>query len=70
MECSPDSQIGLATTARVKEANPAFLFGTAPVYAVTAGSGEYGRLAFTIPTLVFTQSLQVGVRTGGDSASG
>ena len=66
MECSPDSQVGLATIRALKEAEPSFLYGTAPIYAVAAGSGEYGRLAFTIPTLAFTQSMQLGFRSGGD----
>ena len=65
VECPPSSQVGLATTRRA--GNPTFLFGTAPIYAVTpAGGDAYGRLAFTIPTLAFTQSLLVGVRAGGD----
>ena len=66
MECSPDSQVGLATVRARKVADPAFLYGTAPIYAVAAGSGEYGRLAFTIPTLAFTQSMQLGFRSGED----
>ncbi len=66
MECSPDSQVGLATVRARREANPSFLYGTAPIYAVAAGSGEYGRLAFTIPTLAFTQSMQLGFRSGED----
>ena len=66
-ECPPDSQVGLATTRALHEADPDFLFGTAPIYAVAAtGSGGYGRLAFTIPTLDFTQSVIAAVRTGGD----
>ncbi len=65
VECPPSSQVGLATTRRA--GFPSFLFGTAPIYAVTpAGGDAYGRLAFTIPTLAFTQSLLVGVRAGGD----
>ena len=66
MECSPDSQVGLATVRARKVADPSFLYGTAPIYAVAAGGGEYGRLAFTIPTLAFTQSMQLGFRSGGD----
>ena len=66
MECSPDSQVGLATVRARKVADPTFLYGTAPIYAVAPGSGEYGRLAFTIPTLAFTQSMQLGFRSGGD----
>jgi hypothetical protein len=65
-ECSPSSQVGLATTRALFETNPLFLYGTAPIYSVATGSGEYGRLAFTIPTLGFTQSMQVGVRSGTD----
>jgi hypothetical protein len=67
-ECAPDSQVGLATTRAFHEPrDPDFLFGTAPVYAVApAGSGGYGRLAFTIPTLDFTQSLIATIRTGSD----
>jgi hypothetical protein len=65
-ECSPDSQVGLATVRARKEANSSFLYGTAPIYAVAAGSGEYGRIAFTIPTLAFTQSIQLGFRSGED----
>ena len=66
-ECPPDSQVGLATTRALNEGDPDFLFGTAPLYAVAAtGSGGYGRLAFTIPTLDFTQSMVAVVRTGGD----
>ena len=66
MECSPDSQVGLATVRARKVADPTFLYGTAPIYAVAQGSGEYGRLAFTIPTLAFTQSMQLGFRNGED----
>ncbi len=66
-ECPPDSQVGLATTHASHEVDPDFLFGTAPIYAVAAtGSGGYGRLAFTIPTLDFTQSVIGAVRTGSD----
>ena len=66
-ECPPDSQVGLATTRAFHEGDAAFLFGTAPLYAVSpAGSGGYGRLAFTIPTLDFTQSLIAAIRTGSD----
>jgi hypothetical protein len=66
-ECPPDSQVGLATTRAFHEGDAHFLFGTAPLYAVSpTGSGGYGRLAFTIPTLDFTQSLVATIRTGDD----
>jgi Invasin, domain 3 len=66
-ECPPDSQVGLATTRALKEGDADFLFGTAPVFAVSpTPSGGYGRLAFTIPTIGFTQSLVAAVRTGDD----
>ncbi len=65
-ECAPESQVGLATVRAGHEGEPDFLFGTAPVYAIKPGSGEYGRLAFTIPTLGFTESIQAAVRSGSD----
>jgi Invasin, domain 3 len=65
-ECVPASQVGLATTRAAHDGTPDFLFGTAPVYAIRPAGDEYGRLAFTIPTLGFTQSMQAAVRTGGD----
>jgi hypothetical protein len=66
-ECASDSQVGLATTHAFHEGDPDFLLGTAPLYAVSpTGSGGYGRLAFTIPTLGFTQSMIADVRSGGD----
>ncbi len=65
--CPSDAQVGLATTRALDEGDPDFLFGTAPLYAVSpTGSGGYGRLAFTIPTLDFTQSLIGTIRTGDD----
>jgi hypothetical protein len=66
-ECASDSQVGLATIRASNEGEPDFLFGTAPLYLVSAiGSGGYGRLAFTIPTLGLTQSIVAAIRTGGD----
>ena len=66
-ECPSDAQVGLATTRGLEESDSDFLFGTAPLYAVSpSGSGGYGRLAFTIPTLDFTQSLIGEIRTGDD----
>ena len=49
--CSPAAQIGVVTVRGEYEGTPEFLFGTAPVYQLTARSGQSLRLGFTIPTV-------------------
>ena len=67
MDARPTPRSASRPPAPGRRADPTFLFGTAPIYAVAAaGSGGYGRLAFTIPTLAFTQSLHRRRSAAGD----
>jgi hypothetical protein len=64
-QCSPDAQVGLITIYANYEANPNYLLGTAPIFAVEP-QDQTALLAFIVPTLNIPINIPVVVRTGSD----
>ncbi len=50
-ECPASTQVGTVTVRGVHSGDDDFLLGTAAVYGLLPGAGEFGRLGFTIPTI-------------------
>ncbi len=65
-ECPPSTQVGLVTVRAKHEGNPDFLLGTAPVYMLAPGAGEFARLGFVMPTLNLPVAITATVRTETD----
>jgi hypothetical protein len=66
-ECAPVAQVGLVTVRAKHESNPDFLLGTAPVYSLVPGPGEFARFGFVVPTLDFSVIVPVFARIGAAS---
>lgn len=64
--CTPSTQVGLVTVRANHESDPDFLLGTAPVYMLAPGPGEFLSLGFVIPTVGFPVRVPVTVRAGSD----
>ena len=65
-ECPIYSQVGLVTVRAGHEGNPEYLLGTVPLFAMEH-SGEFGRLAFTLPLPLDTSvEIPVSLREAGD----
>jgi hypothetical protein len=65
-ECSPSTQVGLITVRANHEGDPDFLLGTAPVYMLVSGAGEFARLGFVVPTLNLPTAIAANVRSESD----
>jgi hypothetical protein len=65
-ECPSASQVGLATLHGDHEGDPGHLLGTAALYLLNPGAGEFGRLGFVIPTVDSPLAGTIGLRSASD----